>query len=121
LKNSLDSGLWTDSSHPNSDVVFDKEKAAVQSLQNILNDADSRLSQTDVRNLAKRIANIDRNLVLVAIQDAEDIDGDFELIDEANDELAAGDEDLAAGNYADAIEHYKNAWNKAIEAQESVD
>ena len=120
VQDSLKSDLWTDSTHPTTDggeEVFDKELQAVQGLQELIDD-DSSLSHDALKDLSKRISSADRNIASVAISDAEDGDGNSDLIDEAKDELAAGDASAASGNYADAVSHYKEAWKKAIQSTE---
>jgi len=38
-------------------------------------------------------------------------------IAEAEEQVATGDKDVAAGRWAVGIEHYRNAWNLAIHLQ----
>ena len=118
LKSSLSSQFWINKTHLNTlngAQVFDKEKEAVELLENIIEDEQSSLSKSQLLDLIMQIVNVDRNLAIVAVQDARNAGASEAVIDAANAEIASGDAEAGTGNYANAIAHYKEAWKKAVE------
>ncbi len=113
LRLSLDPDLWpgSDGNHINGSEVFRLQRAAVESLSELIVDP-TQLAY--INNLVMA----DRTLALVAINDkgcgtnpnpgpTANVPGPCAL---AAAELAAGDTRAGMGEYADAIGHYSRAW-----------
>ena len=120
LTKSLDPELWTDETHlqaKHGDKVFNEEKDAVVKLLELIKDKKSAFYQSlTLQGFIDRLVNADRLLVSAAIHDAVTAGGDVKKIDKANEELSKGDARVSDNHFADAIEHYRNAWKHAIEA-----
>jgi hypothetical protein len=119
LQQSLSLDLWLDQTHLQSkggEKVFDREKEAVNELQGLLKDKKAQLDDALVQGFIVRLGRCDRTLAETAIIDAISSKGDTKKIANAQNELAAGDRDAAGRKYPPAIDHYRNAWRKALEA-----
>ena len=120
LTKSLDPELWTDETHlqaKHGDKVFNEEKDAVVKLLELIKDKKSAFYQSlTLQGFIDRLVNADRLLVSAAIHDAVTAGGDVKKINKANEELSKGDARVSDNHFADAIEHYRNAWKHAIEA-----
>lgn len=123
LTKSLDPTLWVDGAHINpkrGDRVFNEEKDAVAKLVELIKDKKSTLTASQLamlQDFINRLVNADRSLASIAISDAAG--GKPKQLQEANRELAKGDI-LSTSKYADAIEHYRNAWQHAQEAVKPI-
>jgi M6 family metalloprotease-like protein len=114
LQASLASTYWT--SEPctlstDGKGLFDQHKKAVNSLQLVTSPPEL------VASLLPYIQNVvqaDRNLVVCTI--AANADGDPAKLAAANQYLALGDSNYAAGLYKEAIDAYKLAWDEARKA-----
>jgi hypothetical protein len=62
------------------------------------------------------MVSADRMLAQTAINDAIANSGDPKDIEKAQENIAEGDTFLTAGNTESAIERYREAWKKAIQA-----
>jgi hypothetical protein len=116
LDKSLDPTLWADDTHLASkgNKVFDEEREAVKKLQEIQKDKKSTIPDGDLQGFIDRIVAVDRQLAQTAVDDAAG--GNANELDKANDELAKGDAEAAAGKPTNAIDHYKHAWEHAQKA-----
>ncbi|MBI5826027.1 MAG: ExeM/NucH family extracellular endonuclease [Chloroflexi bacterium] len=119
LTRSLDPALWVDDNHVDSNhghQVFGDEKDSVSKLNEILKDSNSSLSQDTIRNYISFMVNADRMLAQTAVNDAIANSGDPKDIEKAQENIAEGDAFLTAGKTESAIERYREAWKKAIQA-----
>lgn len=117
LTNSLAPHLWLDGNHPQpgqGGKVFTEEKDAVNKLSGLIKDKKSTIPGATVLDFVNRLVSADRALASLAIGEAAG--GDQTQIDKANEELAKGDSDAAAGKAGNAIDHYRNAWQLALRA-----
>jgi hypothetical protein len=113
LNDSLDSSLWVDGNHvdpKHGNQVFDKEKQAVQKLVELLN--KSSIPAATLQSMIDTLEHADRILAELAVSDAVAAGGDAKKIAAAQDEPAKAATELAGGNFPQAIDHYKNAWQK---------
>jgi hypothetical protein len=111
IDKSLDPKLWADATHPDpkkGDKVFNEEKEAVKALMGIKNPSAT------VTTAISQLVAIDRGIAANAI--AEAAGGDAKKLADANKELAKGDDEASKGHFDGSIDHYKNAWKKALEA-----
>jgi hypothetical protein len=117
LGESLESGLWGDDNHlalKGGDKVFEKEKEAVKKLSELLKDKSPTVSTGTLQGWIDSLVAADKNLAQTAIDEAGS--GDPKKLDEANKEMGKADDELTKGHEDGAIDHYKNAWKKAMEA-----
>jgi hypothetical protein len=115
LTDSLDPTSWIDGNHlvvNKGNPVFDKEKDAVQKLAGLIAHG-SAIPAATLQDLIDSLEHADRVLAEDAIADALAGSGDPKKIADAQSELAKAASELAAGNFAQAIDRYKNAWHKA--------
>jgi tetratricopeptide (TPR) repeat protein len=119
LTKALDLSYWFDGDHLQSqkgEKVFSETKDAVNKLRNLMKEKKSTLSDEVLQEFIDSIVQVDRNLVTIAINDAINLQGNPNDISKANEELSKGDADIANAKYESGIEHYRNAWNKAIKS-----
>jgi hypothetical protein len=117
LNDSLDSSLWVDGNHvdpKHGNQVFDKEKQAVQKLVELLK--KSSIPAATLQSMIDTLEHADRVLAELAVSDAVAAGGDAKKIADAQGELGKAADALAAGDFPQAIDHYKNAWQKARDA-----
>jgi len=117
LTKALDLSYWLDGDHLQSkkgEKVFGETKDAVNKLRNLMKEKKGMLADAVLQDFINRIVQVDRNLVVVAINDAIRLQGKPEDISKANEELAKGDADISNAKYESGIEHYRNAWENAI-------
>jgi hypothetical protein len=118
LQNSLNPAYWINQTHlqPKAgNTALNEEKLAVNMLDVIMNSAGCPVDPAILQGFINRILKSDRLLAIISIQEATSAGLDAKKIAEARDEVAKGDEEAAAGRYANAIEHYRNAWRHAIQ------
>jgi hypothetical protein len=118
LSNSLDPTLWAgeirlDSKH--GDKVFSEQKDAVNKLVELLKDKKSTIPDAQLQDWINRIVKTDELLAKSAIVDATVAGGKADQLKNANDEFAKALQLALDGKYADAIDHYGNAWQHAQE------
>jgi hypothetical protein len=119
LGKSLAPDTWVDGITLNpkhGERVFNEEKDAVVKLAELVKDKKSAIPDATLQGFINRLLSADRALASVAIKDAIGMGGDAKKIDKANEELGKGDAKAADNKFADAFEHYRNAWKHAQEA-----
>ena len=77
----------------------------------------SLLDDAQLEDFINRILDVDRNLALIAIEDAED-EGEEKFIKKANEQIELGDEAASEGRFRGAVNHYLQAWEFAVKATE---
>ena len=118
LTKSLDADLWVDETQldlKHGDKVFNEEKDVVVKLLELLKDKKSTLTNAQramLQSSIDRLVGADKALAQAAIDAAPS----GKEKDKAMEELLKGDARILDGKFADAIEHYRNAWKHAIEA-----
>jgi len=127
IQESLEDKLWVDTirldpKHGNK--VFDKEKDAVHKLMELIDKKDTPQPVKDAcQAVIEKLVKADKILADTAYADAKALPPDPKVSKElakADKEFAKALEELAKGKFADAIEHYGNAWKHAQEAIEAV-
>ncbi len=119
LQQSLSSAYWIDEirlAPRYGDQVFQAEKRAITSLQTLMKQRKSLLSQSVLRGFISRIIDADRLLAFVAIDDAVAAQRVPSEIKKAREELARADADIANNKNESGIEHYRQAWKLALKA-----
>jgi hypothetical protein len=120
IEESLAASLWVDETHVHEKKgsrVFQSEKNAVETLWDLKKRHHNSTPDSILQALIDRIVRCDRLLATTAIADAVAGDGDAHDIHKAIRERDRGDEDAARRKFASAIEHYREAWSKAIESK----
>jgi hypothetical protein len=120
LNKSLDPTRWIDDSHPKpgskGEGVFNEEKATMSDLKSLRTSNKSGIPAATVQGYIDRLVGADRNLAVIAINEAIARSGNPSKIASAQSELSKGDTDAANDKPNYAIDHYKNAWKYAISA-----
>jgi len=109
ISDSINDPAWIDPNHLTSkdgNHVFDKEKQAVDKL--------TKVSGTGPA--VDLLIAADNLLAMTAVNDAIAGGGDPKKIAEAEKQLAKAEEELSKGHAGPAIDRYKDAWHKALEA-----
>jgi len=115
--NSLDSTLWIDQTHIERETgqeVFQTEKNALNKLSQLSKGTTNPLPGVVLQGIFEQILRADRLLGSVAVEDAIDAGVSGKKIVEAQAELAAGDAEAANGRFEQAIERYREAWQRAV-------
>ena len=122
LNKSLQPEFWIDSLHlsEHGEEAFKKERKAVKELQNTMKSKKSLLNDVQLEDFINRILDVDRKLALVAIEDAEEAEGEEKFIKKANDQIELGDEAASEGRFRGAVNHYLQAWEFAVKAMELI-
>jgi uncharacterized repeat protein (TIGR02543 family) len=123
ITNALDLTNWNNGDDLNSqkgDKVFSESKDAVNKLRNLIKEKKSAISSALLQAFIDRIVQLNRDLALTAIYKAIALNGNSNDILKAKDELSKGDKDISTQNYDSGINHYRNAWDKAIKSSPSV-
>ena len=118
LSDSLAPALWIDALHlqaKTGDQDFDEEKQTVIKLIDLAIHKHSSVSGDELLALSDRIASADRQLAQIAINDAIAAHGDTNEIDQANKQLAKGDQDTASSK-PQGIDDYREAWKHAVKS-----
>jgi hypothetical protein len=108
--------LWVDQTHvvrDHGDLVFQAEEAAVRDLEELLGPRRRDLPPNTVQELMARLVKCDRLLAVVRILEAASAGANPKEVAADLEEVARGDSDAAQGRPAQAVEHYRNAWNGA--------
>jgi hypothetical protein len=126
LQNSLSPAYWIDQTHLQPDggnTALNEEKLAANMLDVIKSSRQCPVDPAILQGLITRILKSDRLLAIISIQEATSAGLNARKIAAALAEVAKGDEEAVAGRFANAIEHYRNAWRHAIQLrlQASVD
>ncbi|MBI5730430.1 MAG: DUF11 domain-containing protein, partial [Ignavibacteriales bacterium] len=117
MNKALDLAYWVDGDHLQSqkgEKVFSESKDAVNKLRILMKEKKSSIADGLLQGFVDRIVQVLRYLVVVAINDAVRLQGDSKDITKANQELLKGDADISNSKYESGIEHYRNAWDKAM-------
>jgi uncharacterized repeat protein (TIGR01451 family) len=120
LTAALGSSLWINDNHlvPKfGQTVFQKEKDAVNKLNDLIGDRRTEIPAATLQSWADRLVQADRILAVVSVDEAEAGGGNPAKIAQDREEIAKGDADAAAGREENAIEHYRNAWKHAVHLQ----
>ena len=123
---SLSAKYWSDANHPSvkdGNHVFDEEKGAVKELM----ENTAMKNYPPAKTAIGKLVAIDRGLAKRAIDETtipttgkpDKISTAKKELQTANNELAKGDS-LVATHPDQAIDHYKNAWQHAIKAQQAA-
>jgi len=118
LQNSLDPACWIDEIHlhpKGGNTALNEEKLAANVLRVIMDSKNCPVDPAVLQELINRILKSDRLLAIISIQEAAAAGLNAKKIAEDLAMVAKGDEEAAAGRYANAIEHYRNAWRHTIQ------
>jgi hypothetical protein len=111
LRASLADNLWLDDGRLNPKTgskVFDLEKQALTELNK-----KELAGYSQVGDVVDVLLDADRALTQTAIDDAVAANAKPKDVQAARDDLAKGDAARARGNYQQAVDSYKAAWQKA--------
>ena len=123
LQNSLKPAYWIDETHlqpGGGNTALNEEKLAVNKLGVIMDSKECPVDPTLLKGLVNRILQSDRLLAIIANQEAASAGLKPKKIAEDLDQVAKGDQEAIAERYANAIEHYRNAWRHAIQLRLQV-
>jgi hypothetical protein len=123
LQNSLNAAYWIDQTHlqpRGGNTALNEEKLAAKELGVIMDSNQCPVDPAVLQGFINRILKSDRLLAIISIQEAASAGLNAKKIAEDLDMVAKGDEEAAAGRYANAIEHYRNAWRHAIQLRLQV-
>ena len=114
LTKSLDSSLWaSDGNHlacNHGNKVFGREKSAVKSLMQMIKDtSSSNIPDATIQRWINVLVAVDRGLAQIAVTEAS---VSAQVRAAALEQITAGDNDTANGDFDKAITHYKRAWKK---------
>jgi hypothetical protein len=115
--------LWLDETHVDrcrGGWVFANERDAVQELVEIIRFRGSGIPDAVTLDLIDRLVRCDRLLAVVSIQDAAKAGLNPKKVAEDLDMVAKGDAQAGKGQYANAIEHYRDAWRHALQLRLQV-
>jgi hypothetical protein len=113
LTQSLATTLWLDETHlqPTSgEKVFNGTKQAVQDLHRLLTFNKGSVAAPELQGLVNQLVQECRLLALVAIQDTISQSAGAKQVNQAESELAKGDQSIADGDFETGLDHYRNAW-----------
>jgi len=123
LTQALDPSLWIDADHLQpkyGEKSFEETEDTVHELRELLKSKKSAIPGATLQDLIDRLLLSDRLLAQTAITDGVASAGKLEEIRDANRELGKGDQDVTKGNYDDGLDHYRHAWEEAIEARKPI-
>jgi hypothetical protein len=123
LQNSLNPAYWIDQTHlqpVGGNTALNEEKLAANMLSVIMDSKQCPVAPAVLQGFINRILKADRLLAVISIQEATAAGLNAKRIAAALAEVASGDQGAAAGRYANAIEHYRNAWRHAIQLRLQV-
>jgi hypothetical protein len=118
LANSLDPAWWIDQTHlhPQSgNLAMNEEKLAANTLASLKDSPGCPVDPLVLQGFIDRIVKSDRLLAVISIQDAAHAGLNPRKIAQDLAMVVQGDREAAAGRYANAIEHYRNAWRHALQ------
>ena len=118
LATSLASAYWVDQIRLQAEggnAAINEEKLATKTLENLLTAKRCPVDPAVLQGFVDRITSCDRLLALVGIQDAIRSGLSSGKIGHALTELAKGDAEVVRKHYANAIEHYRNAWRQTLQ------
>ncbi len=120
VRDSLTSKLWRDGNNlvpKKGDEVFDEIEETVETLMDLLDDAedgDSKIPPTTLRDLIARLAEIARSLAMTSTDQAAAAGANARKVAEARRDIAEGDRQAAKRDWDDAIEQYAEAWEETV-------
>ncbi len=126
LINSLDPNLWVDSAHLNplhGALALSNATKAVSVITEMIQDPQSMVDKGILRSVIDQLVSASRSLATTAFTDAINAHGNGDQINQCLTELSSADSnaadhnvDYTVNNFANAIEHYQNAWQHAQQA-----
>ena len=123
LQNSLNPAYWIDQTHlqPKAgNTAMNEEKLAANTLDGIMSSKQCPVNPAVLQDFINRIVKSDRLLATISIKDAANAGLNAKKIAQDLAMVAKGDAEAAAGRYANAIEHYRNAWRHALQLRLKV-
>jgi hypothetical protein len=123
LANSLNPAYWIDQTHlqpKGGNTAMNEEKLAANTLDGIMSSKQCPVDPAVLQGFINRIVKSDRLLAIISIEDAAAAGLNPKKIAEDLAMVAKGDAEAAAGRYANAIEHYRNAWRHALQLRLKV-
>jgi hypothetical protein len=119
LDDSLDPDLWVDGDHldpKHGQKVFDSQKDAVAKLMDLLKNKKSSIDDAALQAMIDDVVHVAQILAERAVSDAVAASADPQKIAQAQNELDDANARLAAGDFAGAIQSFRQAWKKAQQA-----
>jgi uncharacterized repeat protein (TIGR03803 family) len=120
LQRSLAAWLWVDETHltpHGGDLMLSAEKEAMQKLRTLLQNEQGQLGEARLTKVILRLAKGDRLLAVVALQEAGNGNAGPSRLEAAWRQVTQGDQAMAQGEYVAGIEHYRNAWTRALDTK----
>ena len=99
---------------------MNEEKLAAKTMAEILDTKGCPVDSAVLQGLIDRIVRCDRLLAVISIQEAANAGLNAKKVAEDLAMVAKGDEAAGQGHYANAIEHYRNAWRHALQLRLQV-
>jgi hypothetical protein len=93
---------------------MNEEKLAANKLAEIMDAKECPVETAVLQGFIDRIVKCDRLLAIISIQDAAAAGLNAKKVAQDYAMVAKGDREADAGHYANAIEHYRNAWRHAV-------
>ncbi len=124
LRDSLNPAYWIDQTHLHGrggNTAMNEEKLAAAKLAEIMDAPGCPVAPAVLQGFIDRIVKCDRLLAIISIQEAASAGLNPKKVAQDYALVAKGDREAAAGHYANAIEHYRNAWRHALQLQLQVD
>lgn len=119
LDDALMPSAWTNADHlPAKDGkdVFKGAKSAIDELDHVLGDKARQVPAAPLRAIIDQLTEACRLIASTAIGDAVAADGSVKKLDDAREALAKGDDKRDAGKSKEAVDRYRDAWQKASDA-----
>ena len=123
LANSLNPAYWTDQTHlqpKGGNTAMNEEKLSVSALHDIMTSKGCPIDPALLQGFIERIVTCDRLLAVISTQDAAKAGLKPKKVAEDLAMVATGDREADAGHYANAIEHYRDAWRHALQLRVQV-
>ena len=120
---SLNPAFWIDQTHlqpKDGNRVMNEDKLVVIKLWEIMDSKKHPVDPALLQGFIDRIVKSDRLLAVISIQDAGKAGLNARKVAEALALVAQGDREAATGHYANAIEHYRNAWRQTLQLRLQV-
>ena len=124
LQDSLIPAYWIDQTHLHArggNTAMNEEKLAANKLAEIMEARGCPIAPAVLQGFIDRIVKCDRLLAIISIQEAASAGLNPKKVAQDYALVAKGDREAAAGHYANAIEHYRNAWRHALQLQLQAD
>jgi len=124
LRDSLDPVYWIDQTHLKpklGNMAMNEEKLAANRLAEIMDSKQCPVEPALLEGFIDRIVRCDRLLAIISIQEAARAGLNPKKVAQDYALVVKGDREADTGHYANAIEHYRNAWRHALQLQLEVD